>query len=74
LKKIAGRSVQVLYLTATLLPSEEAAFHKAVGVLEKEMFILRNRIVQPNIVYTVVGYEKKEKDEEVQQLVEEKLN
>jgi hypothetical protein len=30
------------------------------------MFILRDRIVRPNIVYTVVGYEKKEEDEEVQ--------
>jgi hypothetical protein len=48
----------VLYLTATLLPSEEAAFYEAVGVPEKEMFILRDRIVRPNIVYAVVEYER----------------
>jgi len=63
-----------LYLTATLPSSEEAAFHEAVGVLEREMFTLRDRIVQPNIAYTVVGYERKEEDEEVRRLVEEKLD
>jgi superfamily II DNA helicase RecQ len=74
LREIARRGVQVLYLTATLLPSKEAAFHEAIGVLEREMFTLRDRTVWPNIAYTVVGYEKKEEDEEVQQLVEEKLD
>jgi hypothetical protein len=64
----------VLYLTATLLLSKEAAFHKAIGVPEREMFTLRDRTVRPNIVYTVIGYEKKEEDEEVRQLVEEKLD
>lgn len=64
----------MLYLTATLLPSEEAAFYEAVGVPEREMFTLQDRIVRPNIAYTVVGYEKKEEDEEVRQLVEEKLD
>jgi hypothetical protein len=64
----------MLYLTATLLPSEEAAFHEAVGVPEREIFTLRDRTVQPNIAYTVIGYKKKEEDEEVQQLVEEKLD
>jgi hypothetical protein len=52
-------------LTATLLPSEEVVFYEAIGVLEREMFILQDRIVWPNIVYTVVGYKKKEEDEEV---------
>jgi superfamily II DNA helicase RecQ len=74
LKEIAGKGVQVLYLTATLLPSEEAAFHEAIGVPEREMFILRDRTVRPNTVYAVIGYEKKEEDEEVRQLVEEKLD
>jgi superfamily II DNA helicase RecQ len=54
-----------LYLTAILLPSKEAAFYKAVGVLEREMFTLRDRTVQPNIAYTIVGYKKKEEDKEV---------
>jgi superfamily II DNA helicase RecQ len=71
---MAGKGVQVLYLTATLLPSEEAAFHEAIDVPEREMFTLRDRIVRPNTAYTVIGYEKKEEDEEVQQLVEEKLD
>jgi hypothetical protein len=64
----------VLYLTATLLLSEEAAFYEAVGVPEREMFTLWDRTVRPNIAYTIVGYEKKEEDKEVQQLVEEKLD
>jgi hypothetical protein len=54
-----------LYLTATLLPSEEAAFHKAIGVLEREIFTLQDRIVRPNIAYAIIGYERKEEDEEV---------
>jgi hypothetical protein len=74
LKEMAGKGVQVLYLTATLLPSEEAACYEAVGVPEREMFTLRDRIVRPNIAYAVVGYERKEEDEEVRRLVEEKLN
>jgi len=64
----------MLYLTATLPLSEEAAFHEAVGVLEREMFIIRDRTVQPNIAYAVVRYERKEEDEAVCQLVEEKLD
>jgi hypothetical protein len=63
-----------LYLTATLLPSEEAAFYKGVGIPEREIFTLQDRIVRLNIIYAVIGYEKKEEDEEVQQLVEEKLD
>jgi hypothetical protein len=62
---MAGKGVQVLYLTATLLLSKEAAFYKAVGVLEREMFILRDRTVRPNIAYAIVGYERKEEDKEV---------
>jgi hypothetical protein len=74
LKEMAGKGMQVLYLTATLPPSEEAAFHEAVGVLEREMFTLRDRTVRPNITYTVVGYERKEEDEVVRQLVGQKLD
>lgn len=55
----------MLYLMATLLPSKEATFYEAVDVLEREMFTLRDRTVRPNIAYAVVGYEKKEEDEEV---------
>ena len=71
---MAGKGVQVLYLMVTLPLSEEAAFHEAVGILEREMFILRDRTVRPNIAYAVVGYERKEEDEEVQQLVKKKLD
>jgi hypothetical protein len=74
LKEMAGKGVQVLYLTATLSPSEEAAFHEAVGVPEGEMFILRDPMVRLNIAYTVVGYERKEEDEAVRQLVGQKLD
>jgi ABC-type cobalt transport system substrate-binding protein len=66
LKEIARKGIQVLYLTATLLPSEEAAFYKVVGVLEREMFTLQDCIVCLNIAYAVVRYKKKEEDKEVQ--------
>jgi len=45
---------------------------KAVGVPERGLFTLRDRTVRPNIAYAVVGYERKEEDEIVRQLVEEK--
>jgi hypothetical protein len=61
-------------LTATLLPSEEATFYEAIGVPEREIFTLRDRTVRPNIVYTVVGYEKLDEDEAVRRLVGEKLD
>jgi hypothetical protein len=64
----------MLYLTATLLLSKEAAFHEAVGILEREMFMLQDCTVQPNIAYAVVRYERKEEDEAVRRLVEEKLD
>jgi len=74
LKEITRKSVQVLYLMATLLLSKEAAFHEAIGVPEREMFTLWDHTVCLNIAYAVVGYERKEEDKEVQQLVEEKLD
>jgi hypothetical protein len=40
----------------------------------REMFILRDCIVCPNIAYAVVEYERKEENEEVRRLVEEKLD
>jgi hypothetical protein len=74
LKEMSGKGVQVLYLTVTLPPSDELAFHEAVSVLEREIFTLRDRTVRLNSPYAVVAYEKKEEDEAVRQLVEEKLN
>ena len=67
LKEMAGKGVQVLYLTATLPPSEEAAFYEAVGVPGREMFTLRDSTVRPNITYAVKGYERKEEDEALRQ-------
>jgi hypothetical protein len=55
----------MLYLIATLLLSKQATFYKAVDVLEREMFMLRDRTVRPNIAYAVVEYKKKEEDKEV---------
>jgi superfamily II DNA helicase RecQ len=65
LREIAGKGVQVLYLTATLPPSDKIAFHEAIGVPEREMCILRDRTVRPNIAYAVVGYERKDEDRAV---------
>jgi len=74
LKEIAGKGIQVLYLTATLPLSKEAAFYEAIGIPEREMFTLQDRTVQLNIAYAIVGYERKEEDKEVRWLVEEKLD
>jgi hypothetical protein len=55
----------MLYLTVTLPLSKEAAFHETVGILEREMFMLRDYIVWPNIMYAVVRYKRKEEDKVV---------
>ena len=40
LEHMAGKGVQMLYLTTTLALSEEAAFYEVVDVPEREMFTL----------------------------------
>ncbi|KAK5108236.1 hypothetical protein LTR85_005380 [Meristemomyces frigidus] len=73
LRQIATKGVQVVYLTATLPPSNEPAFFEAIGVPPQEISIIRESTVRPNIAYSVVPYTREDEDEEVRRLVKEKL-
>jgi len=73
LVEMTEKGTQVVYLTATLPPKNEAEFYDAVGVKEGEMTKFRDRTTRTNVAYKVVEYEKEEADEEVKRIVEEKL-
>jgi superfamily II DNA helicase RecQ len=62
----------VVYLTATLPPSDKGEFNEAVGVLLSEMTSIRELTYRSNVAYSVMDYEKGELHEAIQQLVEEK--
>ncbi|KAK5109839.1 hypothetical protein LTR85_002037 [Meristemomyces frigidus] len=49
LRRMATKGVQVIYLTATLPPTDEPAFFEATGVPQQEMCIVRDRTVRRNI-------------------------
>lgn len=69
--EMAQKEVQVLYLTATLPPSEEAQFFHTIGVPETEVVQFREATTRPNVAYQVVEYRRDEEDEAVQRLVEQ---
>ena len=72
LKELSDKSVQVVYLTATLPPSDEEEFNEAVGVLPSEMTSIRESTCRSNVAYSVMDYEKGELYDAIKQLVEEK--
>lgn len=73
LRKMAQKGVQVVYLTATLPPSDERAFFDAVGVEEQQMHMIRDKTVRPNVAYKVIQYDRGQEDEAIKSLVESKL-
>ena len=52
----------MVYLTATLGPANEAKFFEAIGVEKEEVTMIREATIRQSIVYSVVGYSKKEED------------
>jgi len=72
LRALAGRSTQVVCLTATLPPTKQAEFMSAMDLDEKEVAMLREATTRPNIAYSVRNYDAGEGDEAVHALVEEK--
>lgn len=73
LQQMAQKDVQVVYLTATLPPSEEEAWLSIVGVARKDMHMIRETTSRANIAYSVVTYNVKEEEQRVKALVERKL-
>jgi superfamily II DNA helicase RecQ len=72
LKELSDKGVQVVYLTATLPPSDEVMFNEAVGVLSSDMTSFRESTCRSNVAYSVAEYEKGGLYETIQRLVEEK--
>ena len=74
LSKMAEMGVQLVYLTATLPPKEEAAFFHSSGVPQVDMHMLRDCTTRTNVAYSVLEYDKEEEEEEVlEELVRQKL-
>lgn len=72
LRELAGRSTQVVCLTATLPPVKQAEFMSAMDMHEAEATVLRDRTTRANIAYSVREYDSDQGDEALQALVEEK--
>lgn len=72
LRELAGRSTQVVCLTATLPPAKQAEFMSAMDIDEKEGCILRESTTRANIAYSIREYNSEEGDAAIHALVEEK--
>jgi len=72
LRTLAGRSTQVVCLTATLPPTKQAEFMSAMDLDEKEVAMLREATTRPNIAYSIRNHDAEEGDGAVHALVEEK--
>ena len=72
LRELAGRSTQVVCLTATLPPQKQTAFMEAMDMYSSETRILRDVTTRPNIAYSVEEYNEENEDEFVRQMVEHK--
>jgi len=62
-----------VYLTATLPLKEEAAFFQSSGVSRGNIYMLRDCTTRRNVAYQVLEYDKKEEEEVLPELVEQKL-
>jgi superfamily II DNA helicase RecQ len=71
LYEMAGRTTQVVCLTATLPPCEQAAFIKAMDV--EEAVIIRDSTRRTNIRYYVEEYNPREEGKAVQAIIEARL-
>lgn len=70
LRGLVMMETQVVYLTATLRPSEEAQFIQLMGLPGKEQCQwFRGNTTRPNIQYQVFDYNVEKEEEEVEALV-----
>lgn len=66
--------VQMVYLTATLPPSQEAEFFQHIQARAEDVHLLRGQTVRSNVRYSVVAAEGEESiADQVRRLVSEKL-
>jgi superfamily II DNA helicase RecQ len=71
LYEIAGRTTQIVCLTATLLLCEQATFVKAIDI--EEAVIIRDRTRRTNIRYRVEEYDPREKGKAIQAIIDARL-
>lgn len=72
LHELLGKGVQMVYLTATLPPSEEARFYNTVGIREDELTAVRTATTRKNVHYQVLEYAVGTLDDDIKRLVEDK--
>ncbi|KAK3613495.1 hypothetical protein LTR56_027852, partial [Elasticomyces elasticus] len=72
LVEMGEKGTQVVFLTATMPPSEEGQFLRDMGMQREEVQIFRDVTSRSNIQYSVVEYERKREEEAVKELVERK--
>jgi superfamily II DNA helicase RecQ len=70
--ELSAHQTQLVYLTATLAPTDEDQFFRMTGIYREAMTMFRTATTRPNIAYQVQRYAVKDEDEQVRQLVEAK--
>ena len=69
---MGGKGTQVVFLTATLPPTDEGRFFEAVGLEASATKVIRESTRRANVAYRVVEYEKGRLEEALRELVSEK--
>jgi superfamily II DNA helicase RecQ len=73
LSKLVEKQCQLIYLTATLPPTEERAFFYSSGLDPKEVLLLREPTTRFNVAYKVIEYAASKQDQAVQDIVSARL-
>jgi superfamily II DNA helicase RecQ len=73
LREMGGKGTQVVFLTATLPPTDEGKFFEAVGLEGSTMKVIRVSTRRTNVAYRVLEYEKGRLEEALRELVSEKM-
>ena len=69
LVEMGEKGTQVVYLTATLPPTEEERFLQVIGMKREELQILRDTTTRPNIQYSIIEFKREEEEEVIRELV-----
>jgi superfamily II DNA helicase RecQ len=73
LREMGGKGTQVVFLTATLPPTDESRFFDAVGLEKEATTVIRESTRRTNVAYRVLEYERGTLEETLQKLVKERM-
>jgi superfamily II DNA helicase RecQ len=73
LSQLVEQRCQLVYLTATLPPTDEKAFFHCSGLDPANVLLFRDPTTRPNIAYQVVEYNAQDQDQVVQRIVQNQL-